>query len=149
MKAREIMRRRVVTASPEMTLRELAKVLDDRGISGAPVVNSDRNLVGVVSQTDLVRHEREEPPAKVSGYHATLEAELRSKGMQTELPDYTKVSDVMTPWVVSFEEDTTVEELARQMLAKRIHRVIITRGGRLAGIVTSMDVMRALLENRG
>ena len=117
MKALEIMRKRVLTVRPETTLAELSKSLTERGVSGAPVVGPQGDLVGVVSQTDLLRQEH--PGATVAS--------------------------VMTPWAVSFEEETDVRELARQMLAKKIHRVVITRKGRLCGIVTTMDMLRALL----
>ena len=118
MLAKDIMRKRVVTVTPRMTLEETAKLLKKRGISGAPVVGAQGKVVGVISQTDLVWIENE--PMR-------------------------RVEQAMTPWGVSFEEDTPIQELARQMLAKRIHRVIITREGELCGIITSMDMLRALL----
>lgn len=116
-KARDIMRRRVLTVRPETALSELTRLLSSRGVSGAPVVGPDGDLIGVVSRTDIVRRGD---------------------------PDST-VASVMTPWTVSFEEDTEIRELARQMLAKKIHRVIVTREGRLCGIITTMDMLRALL----
>lgn len=116
-KARDIMRKQVLTVRPETTLSELTCLLSARGVSGAPVVGPEGDLIGVVSQTDLVRQDN-------AG--AT-------------------VASVMTPWTVSFEEDTEIRELARQMLAKRIHRVVVTREGRLCGIITSMDMLRAFL----
>lgn len=119
MLAKDIMRKRVVTVTPKMTLEETAKLLTKRGISGAPVVGPRGEVIGVISLTDLVWLENE--PAR-------------------------RVEQAMTPWGVSFEEDTPVKELARQMLAKRIHRVIITRDGGLCGIVTSMDMLHALLK---
>ncbi len=51
----------------------------------------------------------------------------------------------MTPWCVSLEDDTPVPELARQMVSKKIHRVVITHDGEICGIVTSLDIVRALL----
>lgn len=117
MKARDIMHKRVLSVRPETTLHELTRLLSERGVSGAPVIGPEGDLIGVVSQTDLVRQQR-------AG--AT-------------------VASVMTPWTVSFEEDTDIKELARQMLAKKIHRLIITREGRMCGIITSMDMLRALL----
>ncbi len=119
MLAKDIMRKRVVTVTPRMTLKETAKLLAKHGISGAPVVGPQGKVIGVISQTDLVWIENEP---------------LR------------RVEQAMTPWGVSFEEDTPVKEIARQMLAKRIHRVIITRDGELCGIVTSMDMLHALLK---
>jgi len=117
MKARDIMRRHVLTVPQEMSLAEVSRLLVERGVSGAPVVGPQGDLVGVVSQTDLIRED-----------HAGA-----------------TVACVMTPWTVSFEEDTDVRELARQMLAKKIHRVVITREGRLCGIVTAMDMLKAML----
>ena len=117
MKARDIMRKQVLTVRPETTLRELTRLLIERGVSGAPVVGPHGDLIGVVSQTDLLRQRDEDSP----------------------------VASVMTPWTVSFEEETEISELARQMLAKKIHRVVVTREGRLCGIITTMDMVRALL----
>ena len=111
------MQSKVLSVHQETTLPELARLLTEHGVSGAPVVGSQGDLVGVVSQTDLVRQD-----------HAGA-----------------TVASVMTPWTVSFEEDTDIKELARQMLAKKIHRVVITREGRLCGIITTMDMVRALL----
>ena len=54
----------------------------------------------------------------------------------------------MTPWSVSFEEDTDIKEVARQMLAKKIHRVVITHEGRMCGIITSMDLLRAFAQEK-
>ena len=117
MKARDIMRKRVLSVTPQTTLAELARLLAEHHVSGVPVLGAEGDLIGIVSQTDLARPGR-------SG--AT-------------------VATVMTPWTVSFEEDTELKEIARQMLSKKIHRVIVTRGGRLRGIITSMDMVRALL----
>jgi CBS domain-containing protein len=143
--AKDIMHRKVITARPEMTLGELVRVFDDHHISGAPVVGPEGDLVGVISQTDLVRRERTTSPRMVPDYHQHLDGGGCPKGFRLEVPGDARVETAMTPWVISFEEETPIKELARQMLAKQIHRVIITREGRLSGIVTSMDLLRALL----
>lgn len=146
MLARDIMNKKMVIASPEMTLRELAKLFIDKKITGAPVIDK-WSLVGVVSQTDIVRRDREKPePTEVPGYYREGDHGLLSGGYHIEEPDQTRVVDVMTPVVMSAEETTPVEELAQIMLDKHIHRIVITRGGKLYGIVTTMDMLRALLE---
>lgn len=145
MLAKDIMRSRVITVTPQMTVKEVARLFCDRRITGAPVVGPGGRVVGVVSQTDLVRQERESSPREVPVYHQEAEERAGPGGFHYEDPDYSRVEQVMTPWAISFGEDTPVVELARQMLAKRIHRVIITKGGRLCGIVTSTDMLRALL----
>ena len=145
MKAKEIMHKRVVTARPDTTLTELLKIFDDHRVTGVPVVGPQGHLVGVVSQTDLVRRERMASPRMVPDYHQLPDGGLRVSGFRMEIPKDVAVEAVMTPWVISFEEDTPVEELAQQMLAKQIHRVVITRDGLLCGIVTSLDLVRALM----
>ncbi|MBI5630026.1 MAG: CBS domain-containing protein [Elusimicrobia bacterium] len=147
MYAADIMRRNVVTVAPEMTLTELAKLFIERKITGAPVVDSKGRLLGVISQTDLVRRDREEPQrAEIPSFHRHPDDAVGGPGYQIECPDSTAVSDVMTPTVLSADETAPVEDLARMMMRKRIHRVVITRGGRLVGIVSSMDMLRVVLD---
>ena len=116
--AQDIMRKRVLTLTTRMTLSEAAGIFAEHKITGAPVLCEGGKLLGVLSQSDLVRKQRRPFP---------------------------RVEQAMTPWVISCDAETPVPELARRMLAGRIHRMIITRGGKLCGIVTSMDIMRAYL----
>lgn len=145
MQAKDIMKKQVATVSPEMSLREAAKLFSNRQITGAPVVNLHGNLVGVVSQTDLVRREAERGLREVPNYHRGEGSWLRSCGFHIEDPDVTPVEHVMTPWAISFDEETSVLDLAKYMLQKHIHRVIITKRGKIAGIVTAMDLLRAMV----
>lgn len=145
--ASDIMRKDVVTVRENQTVKELADLLIDKGISGAPVIDARGRLVGVVSQTDLVRRERERgEEQEAPAYHRDLDRWLGRKGFQIVTPEYARVGDVMTPAVLSADVGTPVESLARCMSEKRVHRLIITRKGQLAGIVTSMDVLRAFVD---
>jgi CBS domain-containing protein len=145
MHAKDIMKRKVIVVQPAMTVREVAQLFADKRISGAPVVDDNGRVIGVISQTDLVRKERESSTQEVPIYHREAEEYGLLGPIHAEDPDYTRVEQVMTPWAISADENTPVEELARLMLDKRIHRVVITRGGELCGLVTSMDMLRALL----
>lgn len=147
MLAKHIMRRKVITVDPRMTVREVARLFADRKISGAPVVDSKGALVGVVSQTDLLRTGRESgEKTTLSGfYHEDDAPGLHSRGFHVEDPDMTRVETVMTPAVLSADEGAPVQKIARLMLRRHVHRLVITRAGKLAGIVTSMDMLRALL----
>jgi CBS domain-containing protein len=152
MRAKDIMHRDPIKVGPNMTLKELAQLFIDSRISGVPVVDRTGNLLGVVSQTDLVRRDREmKSVPEVPGYYRSGGAadEESHRGYQVEDPDYTRVSDVMTPAVIAAKEETPVEDLAKMMLAKHIHRIIITKDAKLTGIVTSMDMLRALLAMTG
>jgi CBS domain-containing protein len=148
--AADIMRKEVVTVRDTATVKELAQLLLERRISGAPVVDASGKLVGVVSQTDLVRGVREDPqPHEVPAYHADLDRWLGRRGFQVETPDFKLVREVMTPGVIAADAKTPVIELARTMSRKRIHRLIITDKKKIAGIVTSMDILQAFVRLHG
>jgi CBS domain-containing protein len=143
MRAKDIMRRGVITVEAWLTLPELAKVFEERDISGAPVVDERGAIVGVVSRTDLVRAHRESPsPAPL--FHAESEESASGAGMHIEAMDERRVREIMTPGGIAYDEDTPVEDLAEAMLERHIHRVLITRGKDLRGIVTTMDMLKAL-----
>lgn len=141
------MRRKVITVHPDMTIAELGKLFVDHRITGAPVVE-DGKLLGVVSETDLARREKAGAQAEKKAHSFYRRAE--EDGAQTvvieETPAFNHVVDIMTPAVLSADENTPVRELASTMLRKHIHRILITRKGKLCGIVTSMDLLRAFVQ---
>jgi CBS domain-containing protein len=144
MLAKDIMRRKIVTVESRMTLQELTKILEENCISGAPVVDSSGAVLGVVSQTDLVRTRREASPG-IPLYHRELDEPALSLGIHFEDSDQTTVEQIMTPGAISFDEETPVETIADAMLKRHIHRVLVTKGENLVGIVTTMDLLRALI----
>jgi len=145
MLAKDIMRRKVVTVASYLTLAELAKVFQERCITGAPVVDPDGRILGVVSQTDLVRARRESS-AGVAHFHLEPDMPSASVGMHFEELEGERVEDIMTPGAIAFDAETPVSVLARAMMERHIHRVLITHDGRLAGIVTSMDMLRVVAD---
>lgn len=136
--AKSVMKKKVITVRENLLARELAQLFEDKHISGAPVVDRQGALVGVVSKSDLVRHEVEG-----ADVYADSEQPL-PKGFHVENPDRTTVADIMTPAVITASEDAPAAELARLMRKRRIHRVFITREKRLKGIVTTLDLLKLL-----
>lgn len=149
MLAKEIMRRKIVAVDCRLSLQELTKVLRENDISGAPVVDETGAVLGVVSQTDLLRSRRETAAGEVPIYHRELDGASTSLGIHFEESDESRVEHIMTPGAISFDQETPVETLAEAMLERHIHRVLITRGDRLVGIVTTMDLLRALIDLQG
>ncbi len=150
--AKEIMHKHVVTVDPEMTVQEVTQLFLDRQITGAPVVDEDDKLVGVISQTDLLRYQRRATPAntQVPSYYHDSDSEALVILMQrdTSDTDTRRVRDIMTPAAFMTEEDTPIREVARFMLRRHVHRIIVTHKDKLSGIITSMDLLRALLRPR-
>ncbi|MDE2290893.1 MAG: CBS domain-containing protein [Elusimicrobia bacterium] len=140
--AADLMHRKVETVRPNMLVGELARLLDSKRISGVPVVDRGGRLVGVVSKSDLVHHETEGADVYES------ESRPLPKGFHSEMPDRTTVADIMTPAVVEAPPEASVGRLARLMRRRRIHRVFITKGQKLLGVVATMDLLK-LLEEEG
>jgi CBS domain-containing protein len=136
--AKSVMKRKVITVKENLLASELARLFEAKRISGAPVVDGAGRLVGVVSKSDLVRHECE-------GADLYKDSdEPLPKGFHVENPDRTTVADIMTPAVIEATEDAPAAELARLMRTRHIHRVFITRDKRLKGIVTTLDLLKLL-----
>jgi CBS domain-containing protein len=142
MKAKDIMKKRVVAIRPEMLVQEVAQVFDDKGISGAPVIDNQGHLLGVVSKSDLVHHQRDGEGDHFSFYKAGSGVEVLPKGYHMELPDRTRVREIMTPVIIQAKESTPVRDIARMMRRKHIHRVFIMEGKKMKGVVTTMDLLK-------
>lgn len=158
---RDLMSTELVVVRPTTPVRELVDVLVSRRVTGVPVVSDRGSPVGVVSMTDVMRlasHELEVGPAidfeegtweDDSGRSAFfMDATVGVPLMDTPLPhaafDGWTVEDIMTPATFSVRPDATVQELARFLLRGQIHRALVTGEGRLIGIVTTSDVVRAV-----
>jgi len=113
-KVKEIMTARVVTVSPDTPVRAIATLLRDNRISGVPVTGAGGAVVGLVSEYDLLAREGE------------------------------TAAEVMTPSVITVSEDTEVEDVRHLLVERRIRRVPVLSGQRLAGIVSRGDVVALL-----
>lgn len=172
LRLRDIMTTDVVSVPPGATLREVAEVLAERQVSGAPVVDDGR-VVGVITATDLVRFEspeaaprprrpeqggREEgrpepPPSFVVELWAepgpeVLERFLEARSMEADPLDRHTAAEIMTPDVVALPPDAEIHAAAERMLRERVHRVLVMEDGRLVGVVSSTDVLRAVAERK-
>lgn len=146
--AEDIMNRNVLCVFSDMDLRDLTKVLLEHGITGAPVTMADGTLRGVVSQSDLLRYSvsRDDELKVESDFYGTARIEGRylPRGFQIEDVNTAKVADVMTPVVHSVRSSTPVEEVARLMRRKHVHRVIVEKNGKVIGIISALDVLAVL-----
>jgi CBS domain-containing protein len=145
--AKDIMNPHVVSVTDTMDLREVAKMFIKEGITGAPVVDELGNLLGVISQSDLVEYEvatEHELTVEAPFYRRPYDDALDpSRGFQIEAMSADTAKDVMTPYLVTVEEDTPIREVAARMAKFGIHRLIVVdEDQQLRGIVTSIDVLR-------
>jgi predicted transcriptional regulator len=148
----DIMQRDVLSVEEDWSLNRLARFLTDNGISGAPVTSATGDLVGVVSLTDIVRYDslpehRAQERHTHEYYLHSLEMQIAGEEVSTfhiEQESQATVHDIMTPTVFSVAQDASVQEAADMMVKGRIHRLIVTRDSRVAGIVTALDMLDLL-----
>jgi len=143
MKAQDFMTRDVVAVHPDTPVYGVAARMAEKRISGVPVVDEAGKLIGIVSESDLMRR-------------SELGTEVKRKWWLSLFTDpdqiardYTqshalKVADVMSPSVVSVTEDTTLKDVAATFDGKRIKRLPVVRDGKLVGMLTRSDLVRAL-----
>src|SRR5947209_7685270 len=147
MRAMDVMTTNVITVSPDTSVQEVAKILSERGISGVPVVDAQNRLVGIVSEGDLL-HRVEMGTDRKTGRRRSWW--LDTVGSDEELARaYVKshgrtARDVMTREVTSVSETAELAEIANLLETKRIKRVPVVRDGKLVGIVSRANLVRAL-----
>jgi len=152
MTVNDVMHHQVLAVDAGWSLEELAEFLVDNNISGAPVTEENGELVGVVSMTDILRHgsmpvNGEDMDDAHDVYLYELERQLGHEELRmfhTRDESSAQVRDIMTPMIFKVEENTSVQEVAETMLRGRIHRVFVTRGNTLTGIVTALDMLQVI-----
>ena len=144
---RDIMQTDIVSVPPDMSARQLARRLADEDISGVPVVDEEGTLVGVVSQTDLVKLAAStqdlllgDMPVNAFAHQGVVDPEPESQF------DLTTVEEIMTPAFYAVPADMPVTDLADYLVRGRIQRAVVVEDGRLTGIVTASDIMRAVAD---
>ena len=152
MRAMDVMTTDVITVDPNTSVQALAALLSERGISGVPVVDSDNRVIGVVSEGDLLHRIEtgtERRPERAAGRRRSWWLEAIASDHDLLARDYVKshgrtVKDIMTPDVISVADTTELAEIAMLLETKRIKRVPVVRDGKLVGIVSRGNLVRAL-----
>ena len=148
---KDLMNADIMTVADEMTTDELARYLIEREISGAPVVDSQGHLIGVVSMTDIGRNLAEPSDVEFTrraGFYRDIAADFvrEDSGERYVEERAVTVRDVMTPVVHQVPVTASVAEAARVMVDQHIHRLVVTQGREPVGIITSMDVLKMVAE---
>lgn len=144
MKARDLMTPDVITVAPDTPVMGIARLLAERHISAVPVTDAERKVLGIVSEADLLRQVSgfaEETP----GFFEALFSDPAKMAAQYARSHGRTAKDVMTAELVSVTEDTSAAEIAKQLDKNHIRRVVVLRDGRLAGMVTRADLLRAIV----
>ncbi|MGM0568053.1 MAG: CBS domain-containing protein [Elusimicrobiota bacterium] len=135
MKAREIMSSNVVTVKKEYTIKKLIKVLKENKITGAPVVEDDGSVVGIVSRANII--EAVDDMLKIN-LSASEIKKLRGK--------FNWVEGIMTSEVIHINADADIYDVFKIMSDKHIHRLPVMENKKLVGIISVTDAIKAFLK---
>jgi len=145
--AADMMTTNPVLLQDNATLREAIALLVDKGISGAPVIDEVGRPVGVLTQTDILMHDRE-VVEHVSSQEVEYGSPLPSEwwdDFQVERVDTTLVRDRMTPAVFSVVATASAWEVLEQICELNVHRLfVVDEQGILVGVISAIDVLRHL-----
>lgn len=143
MKASDVMTRAVTTIGPDASVADAAKLMAEKDVSALPVVDGQGQLIGIISEADLIR--REEIGTATS--HAWwIEAVTPASKLAAEFAKShgKRVAEVMSEHVVTAAEDTSLADIATALERHRIKRLPIVRDGKVVGIVSRANLIQAL-----
>ena len=147
MRAADVMTTNLITVTPETSVRDLAELLGKYGISGVPVVDAAEQLVGIVSEADLLHRAEmgtERRLERRRGWFLGILASDQDLARDYLKSHARKVRDVMTRDVITVTETAGLDEIADLLEARRIRRLPVVRDGKLIGIVSRASLVRAL-----
>tara|TARA_B100000315_G_scaffold256537_1_gene302677 strand:+ start:670 stop:1122 length:453 start_codon:yes stop_codon:yes gene_type:complete len=145
MLVKDIMTKEPVTVKPTMEVHELAQLMVDKHISGAPVVDSEGKLLGIVQEKGVIFQDKKvHLPSFLhiaSGFFT-----LGVKRFEEEIEKITanKVSEIMVSDIITLSEDMSVEDAATLMIEKGIYYCPVVRDEKLVGILTKRDIVRSI-----
>jgi CBS domain-containing protein len=119
--ASDVMIKDVITVRESTPLKEVARLFSERKITGAPVVDEQGKLVGVISETDIIRK-----TTSIGAWSPSL------------------TGQIMTKPVVTVAPTDTLQRVCELMFNRRIHRVVVAEESKIVGIITTMDILRSI-----
>lgn len=150
--AADLMMPNPVSIDADATVKEATAFLTDKGFSAAPVINSAGRPIGVLSQSDIVVHDREKVDYIATSPDYYQRADLGARlpktlpsGFEVVDVDRARVSEIMTPVVFSVTPEMPAAQVIEEMLALKIHRLfVVGDDGVLVGVISTTDVLRQL-----
>ena len=145
MELKDIITRNVTTIPQSMNVRDAAKMLVKMEISGLPVIDDENMLVGMITEKDIIGMALPKYVEKLGSLAYTFDMVPFTKTLAEA--DKVLVKEIMRKKVITVTVDTSIPEVARIMIVKRIRRIpILDQEGRLVGIVARHDIVKEIFK---
>lgn len=145
--AKDIMTKSVTTVRTTTTIEDLARTLMEHKISGVPVVDDDENLIGIVTENDLIsRDKRLHIPTVMRLFDSFIMLESPGR-IEKEIKKMTAitVNDIYTKEVITVTEGTPVQDIATIMSEKKVHLIPVVEGKKILGIIGKIDLIKGII----
>ncbi|MEI6201960.1 MAG: CBS domain-containing protein [Enhydrobacter sp.] len=137
MRAKDVMSEGITSLTYDATVQEAVELLVNTGVSAMPVLDKNGIMIGIVSEADLIRHARSEAWDRELRQEASIARSFARP-----------VTEVMTEKVLTVDENMPLVEVAKLMSTQRVKRVPVTRDKSVIGVVSRVDLLKALLSRR-
>ena len=151
LKAQDIMTSGVHSVQKDMLVNELAKLLSDKRISGVPVVDDDDNLIGIVTENDLIDQAKKVHIPTVMALFDSFVFLENPERLEKDLKKISAatVGDISSSTVVTVKTDSPVDEIATIMAEKKVHTLpVLDHEGKMVGVIGKSDIIRTLAQTK-
>ena len=152
--AKDIMTENVIAAYEGWSIKKLSDFFIKHGISGAPVIAGDHSLVGVVTATDIINFESKTSQEKTVMIETIYQENVGYNYQQSDIKTLAlhaeqncTVHQIMAKHVIQIDENALLDELAEVMLEQGIRRIFITRKDIMVGVITTTNILQAIVDN--
>ncbi len=146
--AKDIMTPYIKSVPQHWTMQKFAAFLSENDISGSPVADENGEVVGIATLKDIADFHFN---SVETNYDSQLDDEELKEARRLRMMIFdgmakmpVEVGDIMTPIVISVDEDASVPEVAKLMMKEHLHRVFVRKDKQLAGIITTFDLLKLL-----
>ncbi|WP_250674204.1 CBS domain-containing protein [Paraclostridium ghonii] len=149
-KAKDIMTTDVKVAREADTIQDIANILITEKIGGVPVVDEDNKVVGIISETDIIKKEKYVNPPEYITFLQGLICINDFKKIERDIKDIsaTKVKDLMSKDVIKVYEDDTFDDIANIMIKQSVNRVpVVDVNDKIKGIICRYDIIKSMYED--
>lgn len=143
---KDLMRENYYSIGEQEKVRDLLMLFIEKQVTGVPVVDKDQNLVGMISDADILKQIKQ-PPSFIDfmTYIVVLDSERVMTEQIVDMLDR-PVSELMTEKVITVEENTDVATVAQILSKRKFKKLPVVRGQKIIGIVSRSDVIRRLVQ---